>query len=180
MADGRTERGPNRPGARPERGGRRRSALARLLGAAALMPIATRAPQYARLALALVRDERVPAARKGALAAAAGYLLVGRDLVPDRIPLLGGLDDLVVALLAVELFLDGIPAPVLAEHVEAAGLDGRVVAADVARIRRVVPGPLRRTVRALPGLVAAAGATLRDSGPGRRARGLVDTEGSNA
>ena len=43
------------------------------------------------------------------LGAAAGYLVLGRDIIPDDVPILGGLDDLVVVVLAVDLFLDGVP-----------------------------------------------------------------------
>ena len=50
-----------------------------------------------------------------ALTLAVGYILVGRDLLPDDLPLLGSLDDLVVAALAVDLFLDTVPAELLAE-----------------------------------------------------------------
>ena len=51
----------------------------------------------------------MPATRKALLAGAAGYLVLGRDLIPDDIPIIGGLDDLVVVVLAVDLFLDGVP-----------------------------------------------------------------------
>src|SRR5690349_4379175 len=52
-------------------------ALNRAVGLMAFMPLASRAPQYARLMLALIADDRTPAARKALLAGAAGYLLVG-------------------------------------------------------------------------------------------------------
>ena len=89
----------------------------------AFMPLASRAPQYARLILALLMDDRTPAQRKVLLAGAAGYLLVGRDIIPDDIPILGGLDDLVVVVLAVDLFLDGVPEELLAEKLDELGID---------------------------------------------------------
>ena len=46
------------------------------------------------------------------------YLVVGRDLIPDDIPIIGGLDDLVVVVLAVDLFLDGVPAELLEEKLD--------------------------------------------------------------
>src|SRR5690349_22267745 len=95
---------------RAQKKSRTSGALGRALGLMAFMPLASRAPVYARLMLALLLDERTPAARKAMLAGAAGYLLVGRDVIPDEIPILGGLDDLVVVILAVDLFLDGIPS----------------------------------------------------------------------
>ena len=57
------------------------------------------------------------------LAAAAGYLIVGRDIIPDDVPLLGGLDDLVVVVLAVDLFLDGVPEDLLDEKLDELGID---------------------------------------------------------
>src|SRR5215217_5144587 len=102
-------------GSNHKNGGRRSSTLGRALGLMAFMPLASRAPLYVRLMLALVVDERTPAARKALLAGAAGYLLIGRDLIPDDVPILGGLDDLVVVVLAVDLFLDGVPEDLLEE-----------------------------------------------------------------
>ena len=78
---------------------------------------------YARLVIALVLDERMPAARKALLAGAAGYLVLGRDLIPDDVPIIGGLDDLVVVVLAVDLFLDGAPEELLREKLDELGID---------------------------------------------------------
>ena len=77
---------------------------------------------YARLVTALVVDERMPAARKAVLAGAAGYLVLGRDLIPDNVPVIGGLDDLVVVVLAVDLFLDGVPEDLLREKLDELGI----------------------------------------------------------
>src|SRR5436190_20342213 len=81
------------PGALVRRGSS--SAIRRALGFLAFLPIASRAPLYTRLMWELVRDERTPASRKALLAGALGYLVLGRDVIPDDIPVLGGLDDLV-------------------------------------------------------------------------------------
>lgn len=140
---------------------RSRGTIARLLAAATLLPVAARGPLYGRLLWNLVRDERVPVARKGLLAAAAGYVVLGRDLVADEIPVLGVVDDLVAVILALDLFLDGVPRPVLNEHLASLGVDQRTFEADVAQVRRLVPGPIRRLVRALPRLVAGAAPLVR-------------------
>jgi uncharacterized membrane protein YkvA (DUF1232 family) len=152
----------------------------RLLGWAALLPIASRAPQYGRMFMDLVRDERTPLARKAALAAAVGYLVVGRDLIPDDLPLIGGLDDLIVAVLAIDLFLDGVPDEVLDEKLEALGVDRRAFEEDVRRIRRFTPAPLRRIVRRLPDAVAFAGDAVHHSQLGPKLRGWINKEGSIA
>src|SRR3954469_22871737 len=83
--------------------------MRRFLKWLAFLPVASRAPDYTRLIWELIRDERTPASRKALLAGALGYLVLGRDIIPDDIPVLGGLDDLVVVVLAVDLFLEGIP-----------------------------------------------------------------------
>jgi uncharacterized membrane protein YkvA (DUF1232 family) len=154
--------------------------MRRLLSVAALLPLASRAPVYGRLFWDLLRDERTPAPRKAALAAAVGYLVVGRDLVPDDIPLIGGLDDLVVMVLAVDLFLDGVPDAVLDEKLDALGIDRRAFDDDVARLRRFTPGSLRRMIRRLPAAAAFAGDTLHHSRLGPRVRGWINKEGSVA
>lgn len=61
-------------------------------------------PDVIRLVTRLARDPVLPRAAKIALGAAAVYLLSPVDLVPDFIPVLGYLDDL----LLVALLLDGV------------------------------------------------------------------------
>lgn len=153
-----------------------RMGIRRLLGLAAFLPIASRAPMYGRLFWELVRDERTPVGRKAMLAGALGYLVLGRDLVPDDVPLIGGLDDIVVAVLAVEVFLDGVPQDVLDEKLDELGIDARAFQADVARIRRFTPGPVRRIIRRAPAVVGYAGETLRTSGLGPRVRAWINDD----
>ena len=158
------------------KGGRRSSTLGRALGLMAFMPLASRAPTYARLMLALLVDERTPAARKAMLTGAAGYLLIGRDLIPDDIPILGGLDDLVVVVLAVDLFLEGVPEELLDEKLAELDIDRAAFDQDMARIRRITPGPVRKTIRRIPELVGQAGAALQSSGIGPRVRDWITRE----
>jgi uncharacterized membrane protein YkvA (DUF1232 family) len=146
----------------------------------AFMPLASRAPQYARLILALLMDERTPAQRKALLAGAAGYLLIGRDVIPDDIPILGGLDDLVVVVLAVDVFLEGAPADLLDEKLVDLGIERAAFDHDVAQIRRLTPGPVRRIIRRLPGLADSAGRALHDTGFGPRLRAWITREESIA
>jgi uncharacterized membrane protein YkvA (DUF1232 family) len=138
------------------------------------LPLASRAPVYGRLFWELVRDDRTPAGRKALLAGALGYLVLGRDLVPDDLPVIGGLDDLVVVVLAVDVFLDGVPADVLDEKLGVLGIDPRTFRDDVARIRRFTPGSLRRIIRRAPDVVALAGDTLHNSGLGPKVRAWIN------
>ena len=150
--------------------------LGRALGIMAFLPLASRAPMYARLIFALVLDERMPTSRKALLAGAAGYLVVGRDLIPDDIPVLGGLDDLVIVVLAVDLFLDGVPSELLAEKLSELGIDRVAFDQDMARVRRLTPGPVRKTLRRVPQLVNQAGEARESSGVGPKVRNWVSKE----
>jgi len=159
---------------RTKAGRKQRIGLRRLLGLAAFLPLASRAPQYGRLFWELIRDERTPAGRKAMLAAALGYLVVGRDLVPDDLPIIGGLDDLVVVVLAVDVFLDGVPEDVIEEKLDELGIDARSFREDVARIRRFTPASLRRIIRRAPAAVGFAGRTWRNTGLGPRVRAWIN------
>ncbi|HYH92004.1 MAG TPA: DUF1232 domain-containing protein [Candidatus Saccharimonadales bacterium] len=153
-----------------------RLSIGRMLSLMAFLPVASRIPDYARLVTALALDERMPASRKALLGAAAGYLLVGRDIVPDDIPIIGGLDDIVVVVLAVDLFLDGVPEDLLSEKLLDLRIDRVAYDRDIAQIRRLTPGPVRRTIRRIPTLLADAGDAISQLGLGPRVRAWITRE----
>ena len=62
------------------------------------------------------RDPRVPRLAKAVAALTVGYALSPIDLIPDFIPVLGHLDDLVLVPLGLALAIRLIPRPILAEH----------------------------------------------------------------
>lgn len=150
--------------------------VGRTLSLLAFLPVASRIPDYARLVASLVLDERMPTDRKVLLGAAAGYLVIGRDLVPDDVPIIGGLDDLVVVILAVDLFLDGVPQDLLEEKLLDLDIDRAAYDRDVAQIRRLTPGPVRRTIRRIPALVTGAGDAISQLGLGPRVRAWINRE----
>lgn len=165
-----------RSGSKHTRGSRGRAGFSRALKLLAFLPVATRIPTYARLVTALVLDERMPAGRKALLAGAAGYLVVGRDLIPDYVPVLGGIDDLVVVVLAVDLFLEGVPDDLLEEKLDDLGIDREAFDRDIAQVRRLTPGAVRRTIRRVPSLVSGAGDVMRQLGLGPRMRAWITKE----
>ena len=63
----------------------------------------------------LLRDERTPMVSKALLWLALGYALMPFDLVPDWIPVLGQLDDLVVVPALVLLALRFVPDTLVAD-----------------------------------------------------------------
>lgn len=73
--------------------------------------------RQARLAWRLLRDARVPGWAKMIPVAGALYLLSPIDILPEAlVPLLGEVDDVVVLMLAVKLFIDLSPPSVVREH----------------------------------------------------------------
>jgi uncharacterized membrane protein YkvA (DUF1232 family) len=159
---------------------RRKGSLLRALRWLAFVPVASRVPTYARLIWALALDERVPMSRKAVLVGAAGYVLLGRDLIPDEIPILGGLDDLAVVVLAVEVFLDGIPDDLLEEKLEELCIDPEAFRRDIDQVRRLTPAPIRRIIRRLPDAIDAAGQLINSSKIGPRVRSWIVKEESFA
>jgi uncharacterized membrane protein YkvA (DUF1232 family) len=150
--------------------------VGRLLGILTFLPLAGRAPLYARLIWALLLDDRVPNSRKALLGVAFGYVVLGRDIVPDSVPLIGGLDDLVVVAIAVDLFLDGVDDAILAEKLVLMGIPRSAYEEDVARIRRMLPGPVRRTIRRIPEALEVAGQAVGQANVGPRVRALFERD----
>ena len=62
-----------------------------------------------------IRDPRVPWYAKAVAAVVAGYALSPIDLIPDFIPVLGYLDDLLIVPLGIMLAVKLVPAPVMAD-----------------------------------------------------------------
>jgi uncharacterized membrane protein YkvA (DUF1232 family) len=152
----------------------------RLLLVSAFLPIASRAPLYARLGWELLADPRVPTARKALLAGALAYLVVPFDIIRDDVPILGALDDLVVVVLATDLFFDGVPAEVLEEKLADLGVDRLAFERDLGQVRRMTPRPIRRLVRRIPEAVDVVVGAARATGLGPRVRGWINKEGSFA
>jgi uncharacterized membrane protein YkvA (DUF1232 family) len=83
------------------------------------------------------RDPRVPWYAKALAACVVGYALSPIDLIPDFIPILGYLDDLILVPLGITLALRMIPSPVLTEcreRVDEAFPDGKPVSRAAAAI----------------------------------------------
>jgi len=71
------------------------------------------------------RDPRVPWHAKAVALAVAAYALSPIDLIPDFIPVLGYLDDVIIVPLGIVLAVRLIPADILAEHRATATTLGR-------------------------------------------------------
>ena len=125
-----------------------------------MMPIGKSWREQARklkqdvIAIALAtRDPRVPWYAKALGACIIAYALSPIDLIPDFVPVVGYLDDLVLVPLGLLLMLRLIPAPVMAEH--------RAAAAEIAQRPVSYAGAAAIIVVWLAVLAVAAYATAR-------------------
>lgn len=89
------------------------------------------------------RDPRTPWYAKAVAIAVAGYALSPIDLIPDFIPIVGYLDDLILVPLGILLAVRLIPAEIMAEHRATATLAGerpvsRIAAAVIVGVWIVV------------------------------------------
>jgi uncharacterized membrane protein YkvA (DUF1232 family) len=74
------------------------------------------APRLAVLVFRLMRDRRVPPRPKAILVLLAAYLASPVDLIPDFLPGIGHVDDLVLAAFALDQILNRIPDQYVHEH----------------------------------------------------------------
>jgi uncharacterized membrane protein YkvA (DUF1232 family) len=71
-----------------------------------------------RFGLAMLRDERVPLHVRAVLPGLLIYLALPLDIVPDFIPVLGQVDDIVVAIVCIGVLLRYSPRRVIEEHLQ--------------------------------------------------------------
>jgi uncharacterized membrane protein YkvA (DUF1232 family) len=73
-------------------------------------------PRLAKLVWRLTRDPRVPPRSKAFLLLVGGYLVSPIDILPDFVPGIGKVDDLVLVAFALDQLLNRIPAHIVREH----------------------------------------------------------------
>ena len=134
------------------------------------LPVATRVPTYGRLIMELATDGRVPWARKLMLGLAAAYVLSPIDVIPDFVPFISRIDDVMITIVALDLFLEGVPRELMIEKMYTLGIDGRELERDLEAARGLMPLPIRSIVRRLPDLIEASAEVVRAE---LAARGII-------
>ena len=129
---------------------------------------------YARLLWALVNDPRVPASRKALLGIAGAYIVSPFDLIPEWIPILGAVDDVAVMVLAVDIFLEGLPEGLVAEKLVELGIPRSELEDDLARVRRAVPRPVRALALRVPGALDQLFERINESGMDKKVRAAIE------
>ena len=165
---------------------RRGTGFLRVLNMLPFLPLAGRAPTYARLLWALAADPRVPASRKALLGLAGAYIVSPIDLIPEAIPIFGAMDDVAVMVIAIDVFLDGLPKELVNEKLADLGMSPSELEQDLARVRRLVPKSVRNLIARVPDAIDGVGELINDAGLDRRVRETVarfrrpDTQEYNA
>ena len=93
--------------------------IVRQLGVRQLLQFLYHLPRFLRVFSRLVSDPRVALRSKLVPLGVLGYLILPVDLLPDVFLVLGQIDDLVVILLGLKLFIRLCPPEVVQEHVKA-------------------------------------------------------------
>ncbi len=104
-------------------------------------------PASLQLVYRLVRDERVDERRRAAMVAALAYALLPFDLIPDRIPVIGRVDDVVIVGAAFQSLVEAAGEEVVAEHWEGSVGSLDVLLGVVETVSSFVPRSLRRLLR---------------------------------
>ena len=103
-------------------------------------------PQLVTLLSRLLRDRDVPTSRKVLAGAAMAYVVAPYDLLPDGIPFIGRLDDIVVMAAAVHSLMGAAPEERLSAYWDGSEDALDIVAGLVEWGADLVPGPLRRLI----------------------------------
>jgi uncharacterized membrane protein YkvA (DUF1232 family) len=140
-------------------------------------------PHLVMLLSRLIRDRDVPATRKVLAGAAMAYVALPYDLLPDGIPFIGRIDDIVVLAAAVHSLMSAVPEERLDAYWEGSEDALDIVAGLIEWGADLVPGPLKRLI-STPAVAAppASGgpATPESSDDGDAAAGRGDDRRARA
>jgi uncharacterized membrane protein YkvA (DUF1232 family) len=103
-------------------------------------------PRLGRMLLSLAADRDVPTAAKVVMAAMAVYLVSPIDLVPDFIPLLGYLDDVILAAVVVDGVLSFVDRTLVLRYWPGTPASLDRVAAVASRLARWVPNRIKARI----------------------------------
>jgi uncharacterized membrane protein YkvA (DUF1232 family) len=115
-------------------------------GFARLRELVLLLPRLARMLAALMGDPAVPKAAKVVLVALAVYLASPIDLIPDVIPLVGYLDDVLLVAIILDGILSHVDRAILLKYWPSGGPSIDAMAAIAARIARFVPARIKARI----------------------------------
>lgn len=99
-----------------------------------------------RLAVGLARDPRVPRRNKVIFAGVVAYVVMPVDLVPDWLPGIGKLDDLIMVGLALDAMLNHVPEAVINDYWQGDRTTLEAIRRTVATATEFIPSQLAKTL----------------------------------
>lgn len=111
-----------------------------------LHELTTFLPNFVVLLKRMMTDPRVPKRSKMIVGGTALYLISPIDIVPDFVPGLGQLDDIVLAILALHSLLNRVDEEVILEHWNGSEDLIRMVRVGVGAVSRLLPGDWEKRV----------------------------------
>ncbi len=108
-------------------------------------------PQLVKLVVRLSRDPRIPVRVKRVAVALAVYAVFPVDLVPDFIPVVGLVDDLLAVVVALAVLIESAPEEVIAEHWDGEPEALRRILLGVGLVIDFMPKRVRWVIRRLVG-----------------------------
>jgi uncharacterized membrane protein YkvA (DUF1232 family) len=147
--------------------------MLRALNLLPYLPLAGRAPTYARLLWALAADPRVPTSRKALLGLAGAYIVSPIDLVPEFLPVIGAIDDVAVMVVAIDVFLEGLDPRLVDEKLSDVGMSRAELDSDLRKVRRLVPKTVRSLAARVPEALDGVAELMAQTGVDRRLKSFV-------
>ena len=103
-------------------------------------------PATLQLIYRLLRDQRVDQRKRAAVVAALAYAALPFDFIPDRLPIIGRVDDIVIGAIALQALIEDAGETIVRQHWE--GSDGSLEAllGVVSTVSGFMPKLLRRLI----------------------------------
>ncbi len=112
-----------------------------------LVPWLLAIPDFFVLMVRLARDPRVPASLKVMAGAVIAYFVTPVDVIPDPIPIIGEIDDLALAIFALEQIAERLDPAIIEEHWPGEGKVLELVAEGVRLFGKVLPSKLLSAIQ---------------------------------
>ena len=112
-----------------------------------IKPALKRMPAYLKLAWALSKEPSLTTGQKALLAMGAFYAVSPVDLVPGFIPVVGQIDDIIVALGSLKMVLKGMPPEIAARYQAEYGLTIEEIDSDLDAAKQILAALLGKAVK---------------------------------
>lgn len=106
------------------------------------------APRLGKLLYRLVRDPRVPRRSKAVFLFVSGYLISPLNFIPNFIPVVGEVEDIILAAVALDAMINHIPEEIVREHWDGEGDAIETIQEVIAIGASFLPRKLRSKLRA--------------------------------